>query len=102
MESLTGVNVTDNGKGFITNKSDGAIYSQGGGVWMARNGSNGMATYSFQGTGHYGTGGKLRNIITDLQTKATGKLAFLSNVVVIDRNEIYKAGNAITKYWELK
>jgi len=45
---------------------------------------------------------KLRDIITDLQTNATGKLAFLSNVVVIDRNEIDKAGNAVTKYWELK
>ena len=68
----------------------------------ARNGSNGMATYSFQGTGHYGADVKLMDIITDLQTNATGKLAFLSNVVVIDRNEIDKAGNAVTKYWELK
>jgi hypothetical protein len=76
---LNGVKVTDNGKGFITNKSDGGIYSQGEGVWMASNGSNGMATYSFQGIGHYGAGGKLKDIITDLQTKATGKLAFLSN-----------------------
>ncbi len=99
---LNGVNVTDSGKGFITKKSDGAIYSQGGGVWIARNGSNGMATYSFQGIGHYGADGKLRDIITDLQTKATGKLAFLGNVLVIDKNEVDKAGNAITKYWELK
>ena len=99
---LNGVNVTDTGKGFITNKSDGAIYSQGAGVWMARNGSNGMATYSFHGIGHYGADGKLRDIITDLQTKATGNLSFLSNVVIIDKNEIGKAGNAITKYWELK
>ena len=99
---LNGVNVSDNGKGFITNKSDGAILSQGAGLWMARNSSNGMATYSFQGIGHYGADGKLRNIITDFQTKATGNLGFLSNVVVIDKNEIDKAGNAITKYWELK
>jgi hypothetical protein len=50
----------------------------------------------------YGADGKLRDIITDLQSNATGKLAFLGNVVVIDKNEIDKAGNAITKYWELK
>jgi hypothetical protein len=99
---ISGVNVTDTGKGFIATKSDGAIYSQGGGVWMARNGSIGMAAYSFHGIGHNGADGKLRNTIADLQTKATGKLAFLSNVVVIDKNEIDKAGNAITKYWELK
>lgn len=99
---LNGVNVTDNGKGFITNKSDMGIYSQGRGVWTARDGSNGMAAYSFQGIGHYGADGKLRDIITDLQTKAIGQLAFLSDVVVIDKNEIDQVGNALTKYWELK
>jgi hypothetical protein len=99
---LNGVNVSDDGKGFITNRSDGGIYSQGKGVWTAGNGSNGMATYSFQVIGHYGADGKLRDIITDLQTKATGKLSFLGNVVVIDKHEIDKAGNAITRYWELK
>ena len=57
---------------------------------MAKNGSNGMATYSFQGIGHYGVDGKFRNIITDLQTKATGKLAFVNNVAAIDKNEIDK------------
>jgi len=61
-----------------------------------------QTSYNFQGKGQYGADGKLRDIITDLQTNATGKLAFLGNVVVIDKNEIDKAGNAITKYWELK
>jgi hypothetical protein len=93
---------SDDGKGFITNRSDGIIYSKGEGVWTARDGANGMATYSFQGIGQYGADGKLRDIITDLQTKATGNLGFLGNVVVIDKNEVDKAGNAITKYWELK
>jgi hypothetical protein len=61
-----------------------------------------MATYTFQGIGHYNADGKLRNTIADIQTKATGKLALLSKVLIIDKNEIDKAGNAITKYWELK
>jgi hypothetical protein len=99
---LDGVNVTDNGKGFIANGPNGIIYSRGEGIWMGRNGNAGMAVYNFQGIGHYGADGKLRNIITDLQTNATGKLSFLGNVVVIDKNEIDKAGNAITEYWELK
>lgn len=100
--TLKGVNVTDSGKGFIFNGPNGKVYSRGEGIWMAINGDVGMATYNFQGVGQYGTDGKLRNIITDLQTNATGKIAFLGNVVVIDKNEIDKAGNAITKYWELK
>jgi hypothetical protein len=100
--TLNGVNVTDSGKGFIANGPNGKVYSKGEGVWMARNGNVGTAIYNFQGIGQYGADGKLRNIITDLQTNATGKLAFLGNVVVIDKNEIDKAGNAITKYWELK
>jgi hypothetical protein len=99
---LNGVNVTDSGKGFIANGPNGIVYSRGEGIWMGRNGNVGMAVYNFQGVGHYGADGKIRNIITDLQTNATGKLAFLGNVVVIDKNEIDKAGNAITKYWELK
>jgi hypothetical protein len=100
--TLNGVNVTDSGKGFIANGPNGIVYSRGEGVWMGRNGNVGTAIYNFQGIGQYGADGKLRNIITDLQANATGKLAFLGNVVVIDKNEIDKAGNAITKYWELK
>lgn len=99
---LNGVNVTDNGKGFIATGPKGVVYSKGSGTWTGRNGNVGTATYNFQGLGQYGADGKLRDVITDLQTNATGKLAFLSNVVVIDKNEIDKAGNAITKYWELK
>jgi hypothetical protein len=99
---LNGVNVTDNGKGFIADGPNGIVYSKGSGTWTGRNGTAGTATYNFQGLGQYGADGKLRDVITDLQTNATGKLAFLSNMVVIDKNEIDKAGNAITKYWELK
>jgi len=99
---LNGVNVTDSGKGFIASGPNGIVHSRGEGIWMGTNGNVGTATYNFQGTGQYGADGKLRNIITDLQTNATGKLAFLGNMVIIDKNEIDKAGNAITKYWELK
>lgn len=52
---LNGVNVTDNGKGFFGSRSHGWMHSQGNGVWMARNGNNGMATYTFQGIEHHGT-----------------------------------------------
>ena len=44
---FTGVNVTDNGKSLIT--SDGKIYSQERGVWMARNGSIGIIDIALYG-----------------------------------------------------
>lgn len=98
---LNGLNVTDNGKGFFISGSHGWMYSQGNGVWLARNGSNGMATYTFQGIEHYGPDGKLRGTIFDT-VKATGKLAFLDNTAIIDKHQVDKAGNIITKFWELK
>ena len=99
---LNGINVTDSGKGFITNGPNGTVYFKGEGIWMGRISNIGTATYNFQGRGQYGADGKLRDIITELPTNATGKLAFLGNMIVIHKSEIDKAGIAITKYWELK
>lgn len=98
---FNGVNVTDSGKGFITNGPNGVVYFKGEGIWMGRISNIGTATYNFQGRGQYGADGKLRDIITELPTNATGKLAFLGNVIVIHKSEIDKAGDAITRYWEL-
>ena len=77
------------------------IYSQGNGIWKARNGDDGMANYTFLGIEHFGADGKLSGTIFDT-VKTTGKLAFLSNAIVIDKHEVDKAGNIISKFWELK
>jgi len=96
---LSGVNVSDNGRVFITNKTAGVVYSQGQGVLMAKIGT---ATFTFQVIGHYGADGKLRDIDTVFHPKAIGNLAFLGNTVAIVKDEIDKTGNAITKFWVLK
>jgi hypothetical protein len=97
---LKGVNITINGNVFLPS-SHGVIYSQGSGIWKARNGDDGMANYTFLGIEHFGAAGKLSGTIFDT-VKATGKLAFLNNTIVIDKHEVDKAGNIISKFWELK
>jgi len=79
---LNGTNITDSGKGFITNSTGGAVYTTG--HITAFHGVN------FQGIGHYGTDGKLRDIGTIFNTRGS---------VGIYKDEIDKNGNAITKIW---
>jgi hypothetical protein len=62
-------------------------------------GTAGTAGHIDQGIGHYGADGKLRDIGATFITKATGNLAFIRNMVGIYKDEIDKAGNAITKIW---
>jgi hypothetical protein len=61
---------------------------------------DGIATYTFLGLEHWDDG-KLRGTTFD-SVKATGKLDYLSNMIVIDKHELDKAGNIISKFWELK
>ena len=106
---LNGMNITDNGNALITNGSGGTIFTVGDGKLVSNNGA-GTLTFAFQGTGHYGADGKLRDIGNIFQRhhligqlpiafKATGNLAFLDNTVAIYKDEIDKAGNAVTKIW---
>jgi hypothetical protein len=106
---LNGMNITGNGNAVITNGSGGTIFTVGDGKLVSNNGA-GTLSFAFQGTGHYGTDGKLRDIGNIFQRhhligklpiafKATGNLAFLDNMVGIYKDEIDKAGNAVTKIW---
>ena len=106
---LNGMNITDNGNAVITNGSGGTIFTAGDGKLLSKNGG-GTLTFAFQGTGHYGADGKLRDIGNIFQHhhligklpiafKATGNLAFLDNMVAIYKDEIDKSGNAVTKIW---
>jgi len=96
---LNGVNTTDNGKVFSTNITAGAVRSEGQGVLMSKNGT---ATSVILGVGQFGSDGKLRDIGTVFYPKATGTLASLGNTIVVFKDEIDKAGNAITKVWKFK
>jgi hypothetical protein len=98
---------------FVINSTGGGgIYTEGDGKLVSENGA-GTVAFAFQGTGHYGADGKLRdtgNIFqhhypegkVPIAFKATGSLAFLGNTVAIYKNEIDKAGNAVTKicFWQ--
>ncbi len=97
---LNGINITDNGKGFITNTTGGAVYTTVRGMVVSGTGGTaGTASHVDQGIGHYGAEGNLRDSGTTIITKATGNLAFIRNMVGIYKDEIDKAGNAITKIW---
>lgn len=102
---LNGISVTDNGSAVITNGTNGKIFTAGNGTMVSNNGA-GTLSFVFQGTGHYGADGKLRdtgNVWKHNQpgpgVGATGNLAFLNNTATIYKDEIDKAGNAITKIW---
>ncbi|WP_162477781.1 hypothetical protein [Nitrososphaera sp. AFS] len=79
---LNGSNITDNGKAFTTNGTGGVIYTIGH--------ANAFNAFTFQGIGHYGADGKLRDIGTIFNTRG---------LVGIYKDEIDKNGNAITKIW---
>jgi len=80
------IKITDNGKAFVTNMS-GALHTVARGVLVSGNGSTaGTPDHVDQAIGHYGADGKLRDTGIILNTKATGNLAFLGNMV-----GIYKA-----------
>jgi hypothetical protein len=96
---LHGIKITDNGKAFVTNMS-GALHTVARGVLVSGNGSTaGTADHVDQGIGHYGADGKLRDTGIILNTKATGNLAFLGNMVGICKDKSDKAGNIITETW---
>ena len=79
---LNGSNITDSGKAFTTNGTGGVIYTIGHGT--------AFNLFTFQGIGHYGADGKLRDIGTIFNTRG---------LVGIYKDEIDKNGNAIAKIW---
>lgn len=97
---LNGIKVTDNGKAFVTNVS-GVLHTVVHGVLVSGIGNNtsGTVDHTDQAIGHYGADGKLRDTGIILNTKATGNLAFLGNMVGIYKDETDKDGNIITETW---
>lgn len=94
-----GVNATDNGKVFITNITDGVVHSEGQGVLMSKNGT---ATFIFLAVGQSGTNGTSKDIGIEFYPKTTGNLASLGGAIAVFKDEIDKAGNAVTKLWEFR
>ena len=98
-----GINFTDTGKALIIPRSGGATYIQGNAVIMSSDSSE-KATYAFQEIGHLDPNdGMIKaNGAAFFGSNATGKLAFLSNIVAIYQDQIDKAGNSNLRAWEWK
>jgi hypothetical protein len=96
--TLNGINVTDNGKAFVTN-IQGTLHTVAHGVLVSGLGGNaGTVDHIDQAIGHYGADGKVRDTGIILNTRATGNLAFLGDLVGIYKDESYKDG-IITMTW---
>ena len=97
-----GVEVIDTGTYWSTPRPGGAIYGQGHGVLMSKDGQE-MATWTGQGIGRFIGPGKIRFIGSlFFSTASAGKLAFLNNLVGVFEYESDESGNTSSKVWEWK
>ena len=98
-----GINFRDTGKALIIPRAGGATYIQGN-VAITTNNSSEKASYSFQEIGQSSSPDGIikANGAAFFGSNATGKLAFLNNVVAIYHNQIDKAGNSTLTAWKWK
>jgi hypothetical protein len=97
-----GVETTDTVTYWGSPRPGGAIYGEGQGVLMSKDGQE-MATWTGQGVGRFTSPGKIRFTGSlFLNTSSTGRLAFLSNLVGVFEYEIDESGNTSAKVWEWK
>jgi hypothetical protein len=95
------INFKDTGKALIIPRSGEASYIQGNAEIVNINNSSERAAYTFQEIGQPASDGKIKaNGAAFFGSNATGKLAFLNNVVVIYQNQIDKAGNSSLVAWK--
>jgi hypothetical protein len=81
--------------------SEGVIHGIGMGMTMA--GESGVATFTGEGVGRFGSSGNIswRGSIF-YKTSSNGKLSFLNNMVEVFETEIDAEGNFFHKAWEWK
>jgi hypothetical protein len=101
--TANGINFRDTGKALIMPRVGGATYVQGNVVITANNSSE-KASYSFKEIGHSSSpDGTIKSTgAAFFGSNATGKLAFLNNLVAIYHNQIDKAGNSVLTAWKWK
>jgi hypothetical protein len=100
--TANGISFRDTGKALVMPRAGGATYVQGNAVIMTNN-TGEKATYTFQEIGHSAVDGTISgNGAAFFGSDATGKLAFLNNVVAIYKDQIDKAGNSKVIAWKWK
>ena len=97
-----GVNYTDMGEGLIIPRgSSGVIESKGQGSMITTSG--GKASFTFHEIGHSDSNGTITATgAAFFDANATGKLAFLGNVVAVYKDQIYKDGTDKVIAWKWK
>jgi len=97
------VNFKDTGKAMIIPRSGGVSYIQGSAEIVNVDNSSEKASYTFQEIGQPASDGTIKaNGAAFFGSNATGKLAFLNNIVVIYQNKIDKASNSNLVAWKWK
>jgi hypothetical protein len=100
--AANGTSFTDTGIALVIPRTAGAMLIQGTAVIKA-NDTGDKATYSFQEIGHLAADGMTKaSGAAFFGPDATGKLAFLSNVVAIYKDQIDKSGNSKIMAWKWK
>lgn len=97
------INYTDSGRGFIIPRGNiGVINSQGHATIISTNG--GKVSLTFEEIGHpSGVNGTITaSGSAFFDANATGNLSFLSNVVAVYKDTIYKDGTDTVTAWEWK
>lgn len=98
---VKGVNFSVNGTVFIVPRSDDSADLTGHSVITTTNGEKG--TYNFYALGHTDASGSVRdNGTAFFNTKSSGKLSIVKDLVVVFKDQIDKAGNGMTVGWEWK
>ena len=87
---------------WSTPRPGGAIYGEGQGVIMSKDGQE-MAIWTGQGIGRFTSPGKIRFTGSlFFSTSSTGRLSFLNNLVGVFEYETDESGNTSAKVWEWK
>jgi hypothetical protein len=96
------VNFTDRGEALIIQRgSNGVIENKGQGAMITTSG--GKASFAFHDIGHSDSNGTITATgAAFFDANATGKLAFLGNVVAVYKDQIYKDGTDKVIAWMWK
>jgi hypothetical protein len=82
----------------------GVIHGKGGGITMAGQQSEEVATFTGEAVGRISSSGstKWRGSIFYSTSSSKGKLSFLNNMIIVFESEIDVEGNFTHKAWEWK
>ena len=97
-----GVNYSDTGRGLVIPRGNSGVINTKGQVAIMTS-SGGKASATFQETGHPNANGMVTATgAAFFYTNATGKIAFLGNIVAVYKDQIYKDGTDKVIAWEWK